>query len=231
MHFVNDKFLFSSGNLFQDLPQEQQEILNQNSVTHAYKKGEIVFREDGIPMGIYFLKKGKVKKYKNTFDGGEQIFYICDTGELFGYHALLSGEHYPDSAATIEDSVITFIPKDDFFSVLSSSPVLSTRLLKALSHEFSVFINNITSLAKKSVRERVALNLLILGEKYKEKGKEDLLVEINMSRSDLASMSGTAKETLVRLLHDFKDEKLIETNGRTIRLLNRPGLVKVANFY
>jgi CRP-like cAMP-binding protein len=229
--FPSEKFQFKSSHFFAGLTKEEQAILMAHSVTHVYKKGEIIFREGSIPTGIYFLKEGKVKKYKTTNEGGEQIFYICNKGELMGYHAMFSEEHYPDSAATLEKSEITFFPKEDFLVVLNSSSELSKWLLKLLSHEFSVFINNITSLAKKSVRERLALGLLILNEKYKVNGNENAPSEINLSRGDLASMIGTAKETLVRLLHDFKDEELIETNGRMIKILDKKGLVKVANFY
>src|ERR1043165_8469088 len=159
MPFPSEKFQFKSSRIFDGLTIEEQKILTTNSVTHRYKKGEILFREGGIATGIYFLKEGKVKKYKTTTDGREQIFYVCNQGELMGYHAMLSEEHYPDAAATIEDSEITFIPKENFLQVMDSSPLLSKHLLKLLSHEFRVFINLITSLATKSVRERLALGL------------------------------------------------------------------------
>ena len=99
MTFPTEKFKFKSSHFFDGLSEEEQDILIAHSVTHVYKKGEIIFREGGIPAGIYFLKEGKVKKYKTTNEGGEQIFYVCNKGELMGYHALLSEEHYPDSAA------------------------------------------------------------------------------------------------------------------------------------
>jgi CRP-like cAMP-binding protein len=198
-------------------------------VTHEYKKGEIIFREGGIPTGIFYLKSGKIKKYKTTSQGEKQIFYICREGELLGYHALLSEEYYPDSAATIEESKITFIPKDKFLDVVNSSSIFSNKLLKALAHEFSVFINGITNLATKSVRERIALNLLILDEKFKSADKPNKVSEINISRGDFANMVGTAKETLVRLLQEFKRDGLIESNGLTLRILDKKRLIKEAN--
>ncbi|MBA4056423.1 MAG: hypothetical protein C0490_17035 [Marivirga sp.] len=112
---------------------------------------------------------------------------------------------------------------------MRNSTVLSNALLKALGHEFSLFINNITNLASKTVRERLAFNLLILEEKFKTPGNPTIPSEINMSRTDLANMIGTAKETLVRLLHEFKSDKLIETTGRIIRITNRKGIIKEAN--
>ena len=228
-NFLSENFRLKKDQIFEALTSEQLTFLMESGVTHPFKKGEIIFREGGIPTGIFYIQAGKVKKYKATVKGGEQIFYVCGEGELLGYHALLGEEYYPDSAATIEDSKITFIPKENFLLVLRSSPVLSNVLLKALGHEFSLFINSITNLATKTVRERLAFNLLILEEKFKILTKPNTPSEINMSRTDLANMVGTAKETLVRLLQEFKRDKLIESNGRIIRITNRKGIIKEAN--
>lgn len=228
-HFLSENSRLKRDQIFEGLTPKEIESLVNSGVTHMYKKREVIFREGGIPTGIFYVQKGRVKKYKDTVNGGEQIFYICSEGELLGYHALLSEEFYPDSAATLEDSEITFIPKETFLHVLHHSTTLSNKLLKALGHEFSLFINSITNLATKSVRERLAFNLLLLEEKYKDPENPDAVSEINMSRTDLANMVGTAKETLVRLLQEFKRDSLIESNGRIIRIINRKGIIKEAN--
>lgn len=227
--FLSENFRLKGDQIFEGLTAEEHENLFGSGVTHVYKKGEIIFREGGIPAGIFFVKTGMVKKYKATAKGGEQIFYLCGKGELLGYHALLGEEFYPDSAATIENSEITFIPKESFLKVLRSSAILSNTLLKALGHEFSLFINNITNLATKTVRERLAFNLLLLDEKFKEPGQPEAPGDIILSRSDLANMVGTAKETLVRLLQDFSSTGLIAKTGKSIRILNRRGIIKEAN--
>lgn len=228
-NFLSENFRLKTDQIFQGLSAEEMDILIGSGVTHAYKKGEIIFRAGGIPTGIFYIKTGRVKKYKATVKGGEQIFYVCTEGELLGYHALLSEEYFPDSAATIEDSEITFIPKDSFLQVLRNSTALSNALLKALGHEFSLFINNITNLASKTVRERLAFTLLILDEKFKSSVKPNVPSEINMSRTDLANMVGTAPETLVRLLQEFKGAGLIEKTFKTIKILDRKGIIKEAN--
>jgi CRP-like cAMP-binding protein len=215
--------------LFEGLTSDELESLMNSGVTHAYKKGEIIFREGGIPTGIFYIKSGRIKKYKTTSKGGEQIFYLCSEGELLGYHALLSEEYYPDSAATIENAQITFIPKENFLRVLRNSTALSNTLLKALAHEFTLFINSITNLGTKSVRERLALTLLMLDEKFKSSNQSGKPGEINLSRTDLANMVGTAKESLVRLLQDFKRAGLIEKTNRTIHIIDRKGVIKEAN--
>lgn len=226
-NFLSENFRLKADHIFEGLSTEEQELLVEAGVTHWYKKGEIIFREGGIPTGIFYVKTGRVKKYRSTAKGGEQVFFICSEGELLGYHALLGEDYYPDSAATIEDSQITFIPKDVFVQALKNSTVLSNRLLKALAHEFSLFINSITNLATKTVRERLAFQLLLLDEKFKRPSQG--AGAITLSRTDLANLVGTAKETLVRLLQEFKTAGLIEKTDKTIKVLNRKGLLKEAN--
>ncbi len=229
--YLIEKFDFKSNSVLQGLAPKDLSFLQSKMIQRKYKKEQRIFVEGSLPTGIYYLKSGKIKKYKADRDGKEQIIYICNNGELLGYSALLSEEPFADSAAALEDSIVAFIPKNDFLQVLSQSPVLSNGLLKNLSHEFGVLVNSIATFAHRSVRERLALALLILKDKYRVKGKENKPVEINLSREDLSSLVGTAVETLVRLLHDFKDEGLIETEGRRIRILDVKRLVKVANFY
>lgn len=226
--FPFDKFNYNSDSILEGLPESDLALLNNNMVTHTYKKGEILFREGSFPTGIYYVTKGKVKKYKTDKEGREQIFYVCRKGEVLGYHALISEEKYTDTAATLEESIVAFIPKDDFLKAIQLSTVLSNRLLKVMSHEFGVLVNGLAVYAQRSVRERLALSLIILRDKYK-KEHQDKPVELDLSRDDLAKFVGTARETLVRLLHDFKKDGLIETHGRKIILLKPQEISQIAN--
>jgi CRP-like cAMP-binding protein len=229
--FPVSKFQFNSNSIFQGLPENDLKMLEGKMVDQKYKKGQNIFVEGVYPPGIFYVKEGRIKKYKTNRDGRAQIIYICNKGELLGYTALLSDEPYPDSAATLEDSIVGFISKDVFLKVLSQSPILSIRLLKNLSHEFGVLVNTIASFAHQSVRERLALSLLILKDKFDPADGLGKPAEINLCREDLASMVGTAVETLVRVLHSFKEEELIETQGRKIRILNEDKLMKVADLH
>ena len=229
--FPIEKFQFRSDSVLATLPPQDLAIIESNMIFRKYKKRQPVFVEGAFPSGVFYLKQGKVKKFKSDRDGKEQIIYICSTGELFGYPALLSGETYSDSASTLEDSVIGFIPKADFMQVLEQSTALSNNLLKNLSHEFGVLSNSIVTFAHRTVRERLALSLLILKEKYQDKEEKNKPAEISLSREDLSNVVGTAVETLARLLHEFKDEGLIETKGRIIRVLDVKKMITVANFY
>lgn len=141
----------------------------------------------------------------------------------------LAEERYPDAAATLEQSRIAFIPKEDFLEVLHTSQYLSQRLLKTLSLEFSVFANSLVLFAQRSVRERFAMQLVLMREKYKENFTPGMLVEINMSREDLASLVGTARENIVRILKDFKEEGILETKGRKVIIKDVHKLISVAS--
>lgn len=228
--FPIDKWSFKTDSVLSNLPQDELELLMIHQSEQFYAKGELIFREGANPSGIFYIVEGKVKKYKVDKEGKEQIIYVANTGELLGYHALLSDDRYPDSAAALEQSKIAFIPKEDFMAVLQKSQTLSSRLLKSLSHEFTVLANSLTLFAQKSVRERLALQLIVLREKYKVNFEPGTPVEINMSRDDLASLVGTARENVVRVLSEFKESGWVETKGRKIIVLEVKKLIEVANY-
>jgi CRP-like cAMP-binding protein len=227
--FPIEKWDFKNADVLADLPPEELKMLFANTNEDLYGKGQVIFREGAYPAGIFFIRQGRAKKYKVDKDGKEQIIYVANTGEIIGYHALLAEERYPDSAATLEDSIITFIPSDDFLKVLSSSKILSQRLLKTLSHEFSVFTNSLALFAQRSVRERLAMQLVLMREKYKENFTPGMEVEINLSREDLASLVGSARENIVRILKDFKQEGVLETRGRKIIIKDVKKLLGITN--
>lgn len=228
--FPIDQWDFKSQSVLQNLPATDLAILRAHQSEEYHQKGGIIFREGAWPSGIFYIIDGRVKKYKLDKEGGEQIIYVAGPGELIGYHAVLAGDRYPDSAAALEKSQVAFIPREDFLEALSQSDVLSRRLLKTLSHEFGVLANNLTLFARKSVRERLALQLVVLREKYKENFQPGMAVEINMSRSDLASLTGTARENVVRVLGEFKDKGILATEGRKIIILDVKKLISIANY-
>ncbi|MDO6432225.1 Crp/Fnr family transcriptional regulator [Flavitalea sp. BT771] len=228
--FPIDQWDFESESILADLPSGDLELLMARKSEQLYKKGEIIFREGAFPAGIFYIVNGKAKKYKVDGEGREQIIYVANTGELLGYHAILSGDNYPDSAAVLEESLITFIPREDFLDAIKQSDVLNRRLLKTLSHEFAVLANSLTMFAQRSVRERLALQLIVIREKYKVDFEPGQPVEINMGRDDLASLVGTARENVVRMLSEFKEEGVVTTKGRKIIVLDVKKLIKIANY-
>jgi len=228
--FPIDKWDFKSESILKDLPAEDFELLTANKTEQVYSKDEIIFREAAYPAEIFYIVDGKVKKYKVDKDGKEHIIYVANQGEILGYHAILSEDRYPDSASALEKSRIAFIPKEDFLTTLQQSTVLSKRLLKTLSHEFAVLANSLSVFAQKSVRERLALQLIVFRENYKVNFQPGMPVEINISRDDLANIVGTVRESAVRILAEFKEAGIVETKGRKIIVHDVNQLIKIANY-
>lgn len=228
--FPIDKWNFSTHSILTVLTEQEYKFLITDQGIQKYAMGEIIFREGVVPSGIYFINKGKVKKYKVDHNGREQIIYVASQGEFIGYHAILAEERYADSAATIEESMLSFIPKEDFIQVLNNSPLLTSRMLKALSHEFTVLANSISVFSQRSAIERLAIALIFLREKYKQDLNDEGEILINISRNDLANLAGLAKENVIRLLKELKSEEIIETEGRKIWIRDIKRLIARSNY-
>jgi len=228
--FPIDKWDFKTESIVSTLPEQDYKLLMSNQQEHNYKKGDMLFREGSYAGGIFYIQKGRIKKFKTDEEKREHIIYVANKGELIGYHAILADGRYSDSASALEDSVVSLISKDDFLLALQQSSVLIQRLLKTLAHEFSVLTNNLSLFSQKTARERLALHLVVIREKYKENFKPGMLVEIDLSRDDLAHIVGTARENVVRILSDFKQEGIVETRGRKIIVLDVNKLISIANY-
>lgn len=213
------------------LCKEDLDKINYNKSCTAYKKGQIIFHEDTRPLGVFCINKGRLKVYKTGDDGKDQIIQIAKTGDLLGYRAMIGEDLYPVTAEALEDVQVCFIPKGEFIRLMEESADFSKMLLKEACHELSMMTEMLTNLAQKTVRERLAVNLLMLKDIYIDEDNPIDPSEINMTREDLANIVGTATETIIRLLHDFKEENLIKTNGRKIMVLDAQRLVKVGNIY
>lgn len=222
---ILNKFNFQSAKILSSLSQKKQLLFLSYAERLRFKKNKQVFYENGIPTGVFILRNGRAKIYKTGIDGKEQIFYIYKAGELLGYHALLCDEPYEDACETLESCDIWFISKINFEKLLDEIPELHRLLIQNMSHEFGVLVNTITVLAQKTVRERLALYLLILNERYDMvNGKTQIL----LPREDLANIIGTVRENLGRLLKDFKESHLICINNKSIEILNFEEMARIA---
>jgi len=220
------KFYFNSKPILESLNPTDLQFFNDNMKLIKVSKGVELFKEGQPPKEVYILKQGKVKIYQTKHGSENQILYIYTTGDMFGYRPLLCNEGNFASAMTIEECQLYILEKKYFLSLVNKSVDLMMLLLKSSSHEFAVILNYIGTFSLKSGREKVALCLLILEEKYKLNGISP--IEITISRADLASFSGIVFETLSRIITQFKDEKLINVSGRKITLENKYALKLLA---
>lgn len=186
-----------------------------------YKKNQPLFIESSFPRGVFCLNHGKVKVFTRGDEGKEQIIHIAKEGEIIGFRAMFSGEPYKVSATTLEECNICFIGKEDFLNMIDTNATLRNGIMKELSKELGDRAVFITNMAQKSVRERLAFALLILGDIYENE-------EINLTREDMANFVGTATETLIRLLKDFKEEGMIEIHTRKLEIIDKEKLMHLA---
>lgn len=196
----------------------------------SFRKGQVIFGEGAHPLGLYCVNNGKIKLSHRGEDGKEQIVRLSKEGDVLGYRALLTNERYNATAIALDDTEICFIPRDTFFNVLKNNPDLSFEIIKMLSTELRKAEDRITDLAQKPVRERMAEGLLFLKETYGFEA-DGSTINIILSREDIANLVGTATETAIRLLSEFKNDKIVEFIGKKIRILDYERLVRTARLY
>ncbi len=211
--------------LFGALSNAELDQMETAKTCTRYKKGQVLFHEGTRPLGVFCVNSGKIKIFRLGIDGKEQIIKVSAAGDLLGYKSLISEQHYNLSAEALDDCVVCFVPKDDFFRLLQPGSSFYMDILKAVCVENGEMANKMTQLAQRSVRQRAALTLLMLKDTYGLEHDQEGEIEINLTREDLANIVGTATESLIRLLNEFKKEELIETRGRKIRILDSKGLL------
>lgn len=230
MKFSIEKYHQSSPSIFDFLIGGDLNLIKKKMIRQEVKKGDYLFKEGNYARGIYIMLRGKIKIFQLKGDGKQSIVYIYKKGDFFGYRLLLADEPIPLSACAMENTVVNIIPGELFFDLLDSSSFFAKKLLAHLSKEFSVWINKMTIFSQYGVRERVAMSLLILARIYKKSENwPDHDVAIAINRDDFAAYVGTAKETLVRMLRQFKDDKIIITKGTKIIILKEGVLLSMVS--
>jgi CRP-like cAMP-binding protein len=186
-----------------------------------FKKREIIYKENSFPGGIFLVQSGNIKIFKTNEDGKEFIIDVKAAGEFFGYTALLEERPYADSAAALEDAEVCFIPKQDFFHLIYRNRDVAHQFIKLLSNDLKEKEERLLRLAYHSVRKRVAEALVMLMERYgnRTNGAQEQ-ISFSIAREDLAGIIGTAPETVIRTLSDFKEEKLISITSGKITILD-----------
>ncbi len=196
--------------------------LSEDRKERIYKKKSDIYYENDVPVNMFFVKSGKVRTYRINEDGKEFTTGLYGAGEMFGYMPFLNGLDHKESAQTIENSTLSIIPKDDFLSLLFSNNDNSKELIKLLANNVVDKEKELIDLAYNTVRKRVASALVRLADKFESEGKEDITITI--TRDALASIVGTATESVIRMLSEFKEDHYISIAGSKITILNYKAL-------
>lgn len=202
---------------------------HKNFITH--KKGQILFYEGTKPLGVFCINDGVVKVFKTASNGKEQIIRLAKKGDFLGYASLLGEESYSNSATIVEDAKICFVPRESFLKVLAEDTEFHRRVTKALCKDLGIMEDKLTDATQKSIRERLAFTLLKLGETYGIDGNDGEKIDIVLTREEIAGLVGTATETVIRLLSEFKKDELIDFEGKKILVLDKRGLARLSDFY
>lgn len=198
-----------------------------NNKTKHFKKKDTIYSESNSPLYLYYIEKGKVKTLKNNKQDKELITGLYNEGDFFGYVSLFENEAYEDEAIAMEDTILKLIPKDDFFKLIYQNRDVANTFMKLLSKEVKEKEERLLKIAYDSVRKKVSESLLMLKDRYGKDESEKFSFPI--SREDLAHIAGTATETLIRTLTDFRDEGIVDIKGSTITIVNLEKLRSMKN--
>lgn len=206
--------------------QELQEII-LNKITETYKRGSIVYREGDRMKGFYCVQSGIIKIYQTGFDGKEQIIRFAKPGDMIGYRSVISGEPACTTTEVIEEALLCQIPTKILLNLVKNNGSFAVELMKLTCKELGEANSYITDIAQKTVKERLAEILIHLDAEFGEDSQG--VLKISLTREELSNIVGTATESIIRLLSEFKSQSYIEINGRKIKILDKPGLKYIAN--
>jgi len=195
--------------------------------TNKYKKKQVIYSEGNRPSKLFYIQKGKVKTFKTNEDGKELVVELFNQGDFLGYAALLEGTSYKETAEAMEETEVAIIPKEDFDELIHHNYEVVQTFIKLLAKNVREKEEHLVGLAYNSLRRKVATALLQLDEKYNSEGNQDFV--INISRENLATIAGTATESLIRTLTDFKNERLVDLDHGSILLRNKYKLQTIVN--
>ncbi len=220
----NDCIKFNT--VFSEFSEDELNTLTFEKGCNYYKRGNVIYHERNRISGIYCVNKGILKLYKTGIDGREQIIKFAKKGDIIGYRSILSNELACTTAKVIEDAVLCFIPATLFTEMVKENNSFSMKIMKLSLKELGESNKFIIDIAQKTVRERLAEILVLLKNTFEL--DENNFLQVSLTREELANLVGTATESVIRLLSEFKSDKYIELNGRKIKIVNLEALIKLS---
>jgi CRP/FNR family transcriptional regulator, cyclic AMP receptor protein len=208
-------------------PDKAMKIFTEGRNINKYKKKQTIYTEGNHPNRLYFVLKGKIKTYKTNEDGKELVIDLFSPGDFLGHIALLEGSAYKDTAEALSETELAVIPKEDFDELINNNPEITKKFIQLLAKNISEKEEHLLGLAYNSLRKKVADALILLQKKYQKKSDDNFSIDI--SRENLASIAGTATESLIRTLSDFRSEKMVDIVNGSIIITDQKKLESLAN--
>ena len=212
-------------NSMKTLTKEELKQVTACKTTRFYKKGDIIFNEKELLNGVYCVREGICKLTKLNPNGKDHTVKLMGKGELIGQRSIISGERTNLSAIALNDIELCFVPKEQILNNIKTNQEFSFNVLQNLAQDLREAEDGLINMAQKTVRQRLAETLIYVGKTFGE--DQDGYLNVNLSREDYASIVGTATESAIRILSQFKKEGLISTEGKMIKIKNRNDLERV----
>ncbi len=199
------------------------------STPRRYSRGSLIISEGEEAEGFFVLISGKVKVYKLSPDGKEQILHIISPGETFAEAALFAGSTYPAFAESLIETRVLFFSKEGFLNLIRKNPQISLNMIASLSHWLRKFVNLVEELSLKDVSSRLSKYLLDLAAKSGRSSERGIECELDISKSQLASQLGTISETISRALRKLRERRIIKVEGKRITILQKEVLEEISS--
>jgi len=226
---VDIKEILKKSPLFSGLTELEIGKIRAIGIKKHYQKGQLIFSEGQKATGFFINLSGQVKIYKLSADGREQILHIIFPTEAFAEAALFAGSTYPAFAESLTQTRVLYFPKESFFGLTRENPQLSLNMIGGLSFWLRRFVDLVEELSLKDVSARVSKYLLDLSIRSGRKQEEGIVLELEVSKTQLASRLGTISETLSRAFRKLQDRKIIRVEGKKITVLNREVLEEISS--
>lgn len=218
-----------SRGIFCDLDKSMMDEVSRLKVMNFYKKGQTLFTEGSPNFGLYCINSGKIKVIKTAPDGKETILRIVGAGDILGHHNILTDEKNQVTATVIEEGSVCFLDRSFVHDLIAKQPSVAMNIIKKLSYEMMAAENRNANMNQMNVRERLADLLISLKTSYGVKEAHRTKLDIKLTREEMASIVGTANETIIRFITEFKEDGIIAQEGKVIYLLDEYKLNKTAN--
>jgi CRP/FNR family cyclic AMP-dependent transcriptional regulator len=212
---------------FCDLPKNSIEDLDRVKYASAFPQGAVLFVEGQPPRGVYIVCSGRVKLSTTSRDGKTLILRIAQAGEILGLHATVAGKPYELTAETLQSSQLDFVRRDDFLKFLQNHGDACLNAAQHLSQNCQSAYEMIRSLGlSHSVSEKLA-RLLLEWADSAEATEEGLRIKVSLTHEEIAQLIGTSRETVTRVLGEFRDKQLAQLRGSTLVIQNKAGLERL----
>jgi CRP-like cAMP-binding protein len=213
--------------LIQNYEQHTEVISNQRS----HKKGEVIYHESTPTFGFYYVQSGTIKIFTTDSNGREVILRLAKTGDIFGHGYLFGEKTHTDSAKAVETTSCQFLDGNQFSELMMKKPDMGMAIMKKIGKEINLYQTRCVDLIKKNVRERLACYFHYMAEHHSMRDASGIKILLQLSREEIASMIGTANETAIRFISEFKELGLIREEDRYFHILNPEKLASIGRLH